>query len=141
MTRSLALMCGFAMLLPGCQTPKTPPITVADHRQIMVTHYSRIDIQEEDLAQGLEELFGQLVPRLGPIQVEPIVKDYVPMIRQALYRTGYCSVQKLNINGTTVDIDVYFRTDQTQPILTIDAYLEGAVTPSYTVLNRYHQSR
>ena len=141
MTWPLALICGFAPLLAGCETQKTLPMGVPDHRQILVARYSRIDIQREDLAQGLHELFDQLVPRLGLIQIEPIVKDYSPMIRQALSRRVYCSVQKLNINGTPVDIDIYFRTDQTQPILTIDAYLEGSASPYYTVLNRYHQSQ
>lgn len=124
------------------RSTRTLPIRVSDQRQILVdsSEYGRIDIGIDDLKAGLRDIFAQVAQKTGPIDAEPIIMDYTPIIRQALYNTGYCSIQKLNINDRTVDIDVYFRTNQTQPALTIDAYLDGEITPAFSVVNQYYIS-
>ena len=118
------------------------PIEVSDYRAVSMPSggYGRIEISTDDLEQGMTEILAQMAQRTGPIHVEPIVKDYTPVIQQALYNTGYCSIQKLNINNFTVDIDVYFSDSQPYPALMIKAFLNGEVEPAFTVVNRYYVS-
>jgi hypothetical protein len=126
-----------ALFLAGCATnAQEYPVTA--NRKVATTDYQRIEIPPEALGQGLRELFRQFSEHHGYVNSEPIIKDYTPIIRDALYRTGYCSVQKLNLNDVSVDIDVYFHTEQALPELTIDAFLQGAATPAYRVSNHYY---
>ncbi len=130
------------MTIMGCSQKPGRMVNITNQRKIVMSPevYGRIDIKEEDLNLGMAELFVNLSKELGPIHYDPIIKDYAPMIQQALYNSGYCSIQKLNINGTTVDIDVYFKTDQPQPMLTIEAYLNGASQPIHVVTNQFYMT-
>jgi len=121
----------------GCSSSRTE-YQVTTNRRVATTDYQRIEIPPEVLGQGLRELFRQFSEQHGYVNSERIIKDYTPIIREALYRTGYCSVQKLNLNDVSVDIDVYFHTEQALPELTIDAFLQGATTPAYRVSNHYY---
>ena len=125
----------------GCNRGNMITIQITDQRSIKPTNYSRIEIPQEHLAAGLRELLKKMSEQMGPIQVESIVQNYTPIVQEGLYRSGYCSIQKLNINGSTVDIDVYFRTGTTQPVLIIEAYLQGGVRPSFSVANHYFASK
>ena len=129
------------ILVMGCERGNTITIQITDYRAINPTNYSRIEIPQEHLASGLRELLQKMSEQMGPIEVEAIVQNYSPIVQEGLYRSGYCSIQKLNINGSTVDIDVYFRTGVTQPVLIIEAYLQGGVRPSYSVANHYFASK
>jgi hypothetical protein len=127
----------------GCgKNDRMIPVQVTDYRQISVSSsdYGRIDISMDDLEHGLTEILAQVAQRTGPVHAEPIVKDYAPVVQQALYNTGYCSIQRLNINDFTVDIDVYFSVKQSHPALMITAYINGEVAPAYSVVNQYYVS-
>ncbi len=82
--------------------------------------------------------FFQIEQKLGPVDYTSIIKDYLPLIRQGLYYSGYSSMRKLNINGSTVDIDIYFRADETPPALNIEAFIEGGLEPTFTMVNHYY---
>ena len=139
--RVILAMGMFVFTVIGCETGNTITIQVTDQRSINPTNYSRIEIPQEHLEAGLSELLRKMSEQLGPIESESIIQNYSPIIQEGLYRSGYCSIQKLNINGSTVDIDVYFRTGKTQPVLIIDAYLQGGLRPSYSVANHYFASK
>ncbi len=131
------LLASLPFLLAGCShTANEYPVTA--NRKVATMDYQRIEIPDQALGQGLRELFRQFSEDHGYVNSEPIIKDYTPIIRVALYRTGYCSVQKLHVNDVSIDIDVYFHTEQALPELTIDAFLHGAATPAYRVSNHYY---
>ena len=125
----------------GCESTDTIPIQITDYRSINPKHYSRIEVPQVHLESGLRELLKKMSEQMGPIEAEAIVQNYSPIVQEGLYRSGYCSIQKLNINGSTVDIDVYFRTKGAQPVLIIEAYLQGGVRPSFSVSNHYFASK
>ena len=131
----------FVFTVIGCEGGNRITIQITDQRSIKPTNYSRIEIPQAHLEAGLRELLKKMSEEMGPIEVESIVQNYSQIVQEGLYRSGYCSIQKLNINGSTVDIDVYFRTGSTQPVLIIEAYLEGGIRPSYSVANHYFTSK
>ena len=134
----LAIVTG--LLLCGCNSPmsRNRDYPINDHRSVTPYGYQRVEISKADIAQGLRRIFIQFSQDFGPFNAEPIIRDYTPVIRNALYRSGYCSIQKLEINDVITDIDIYFRSDDLQPTLTINTYLHGAQAPSYSVKNQYY---
>ena len=138
---TLGMLVLGVLLVMGCERGNTITIQITDYRAINPTHFSRIEIPQEHLATGLRELLKKMSEEMGPIEVEMIVQNYSQIVQEGLQRSGYCSIQKLNINGMTVDIDAYFRTKDTQPVLIIEAYLQGGVRPSFSVSNHYFASK
>ena len=98
----------------------------------------RIDIPPEDLALGLNRAFQRLSTQLGVIDYQPIVQDYVPLIRTSLYKSGFCGIRRLNLNGATVDMDISFLIDQTPAALRIDVFIDGNTQPAFSLVNRYN---
>ena len=123
----------------GCY-PSTRSYPITAVRTIQLNHYEPIDIKQNDLEQGLRQMLLQLDRDHGPIDIETVVRQYSPAIRRGLYISGYASVQKLSFNGTMVDLDVFFRTDQTIPALYIDVYLQSQATPTYRIANPYYRT-
>jgi len=109
-TRLMLVLGMFVFSVIGCERGNMITIQITDDRSINPSNYSRIEIPQEHLESGLRELLKKMSEQMGPIEVEAIVQNYSPIVQEGLYRSGYCSIQKLNINGSTVDIDVYFRT-------------------------------
>ena len=122
----------------GCnQGGHSIPITTIDQRKLDFEQLGRIDIAEEELEMGLSRLFEQISQHTGPVNYQPILKDYIPAIQKGLYYNGFCSIRKLNLNSATVDIDIYFRIDTKPAALRIEAYLNGSTSPSVTLANHY----
>jgi len=113
------------------------PIRISDNRTVTMKDYGRVNIPEKELAKGLRDVFKQMEKQFGPIQYEPIIKDYVPFVRQGLHDCGFCSIQQLNINGVTIDIDISFRVDSPQPALNIAVFANGKLAPEYGLVNPY----
>jgi len=101
-------------------------------------HLGRLEIPAEDLEAGLRSLFEELGQQVGPYDYGPVIKDYAPSLRQGLYYYGYGGIERLNVNGSTVDIYVYFRVDIEPAVLMIDAFVEGRGEPIITLANRYY---
>ena len=117
------------------------PITTIDQRKLDFEQLGRIDIAREELELGLSRLFEQISQHTGPVNYQPILKDYIPAIQKGLYHNGFCSVRKLNLNSATVDIDIYFRIDTQPAALRIEAYLNGSTRPTVTMANHYQVSQ
>ncbi|MBN1845126.1 MAG: hypothetical protein JW810_05545 [Sedimentisphaerales bacterium] len=114
-------------------------ITTIDQRQLGAGQIARIDIPAEELEAGLLELFRRIELQVGSIEnPRPIIQDYLPMVREGLYYSGYSSIRRLQLNRCTVDVDIYFRIDAEPPVLQIDAYLDGSPQPAITLANYYH---
>ncbi len=128
-----------AVGLFGCAVDPHP-YPISQTRVAASAQYSRIDIDQSDVEDGLHALLLQFSRDHGVVASDPIVKDYAPVVKNALYRTGYCSIQKLQINNVMMDIDVYFRTDLDMPALFIEAYLSGSAAPSYRIMNQYYMT-
>jgi len=126
------LGCGFFA------SRKAVPITGArQHSQI--EGYSRvIGIPQGDIAYGLTRIFENLAQKYGPFEYEPMVKDYTPMVYRGLYERGYCRIQQLSINDVIVDIDIYFRVDQTPHVMIMDVFTQGSSQPSFSIANQYY---
>jgi hypothetical protein len=99
--------------------------------------YGCIDIPEEYIAAGLGELCQRLSQSLGSVNPEPVIRNYAAQVRQGLYQSGVCSLQKLNINGATVDINVYFLPDRKPPTLRMEAYANGNAEPQAILASHY----
>jgi hypothetical protein len=121
----------------SCQNTPSAAIKVQAPPQRSMQRYGRIDIPEEYLAQGFRELCLQLSQSCGPIDVEPIISRYIVQVHQSLFQYGFCRLGKLNINGSTVDIDVYFLPDQKPPALRMEAYANGSDQPQATLASHY----
>lgn len=100
--------------------------------------YGRIDIQQTEIAGGLRQVFVRLDQRFGPFDYETIIQDYTPLICQGLGRDGFCRVQRLNLNGVTVDMDIFFQIDRSPAALIIDTFIEGDELPAFSMVNGYH---
>ena len=145
--RYLSLITGFTailfassmvFMLIGCMYQSQPvPIANIDKRTELTNRLGRIDIPAEDLELGLGRAFGRLAGLVGEIDYQPLLKDYVPVIRKSLYDSGFCGIRKLNLNGTTVDMDISFRIDHSPPTLNIEVFIDGETQPSFTLVNRY----
>ena len=122
--------------LAGCQS-RSVPIQIVDDRHAQTNRYSCIDLSEEDLQYGLGRVLSGLAQKVGPFETEALVKNYTPLIREGLYRSGFCRVQKLSINGVTVDLDIYFRTDESPAALYMEAYLGSNLEPALCLVNHY----
>ena len=131
-----ALLLGWSA---GCRSSDhSVPISVTDHRRVRAGNYGRIDLTQQQLTKGLTQVFKQMEQRYGPFGYRSIVRDYVPLIRQGLYTSGYCSLQKLHILDKTVDIDIYFRVNQPQPTLYVDVLIDGQIEPAFGLANAYY---
>lgn len=124
----------------GCanRAPGGIPVVQINQWPLYARQYGPVDISEEDLAEGLGEAFDKMSDRLGPINSEPIIRDYIPLIRKGLYENGYCRIQRLNINGSTVDMDIKFMVREVPVQLRIDVYLDGSAKPALMVANNYY---
>jgi len=143
-TQSFTLVCVLGLLLSallGCNDSSSSrysvPITTIDQRKLDFDQLGRIDIAQEELEMGLTRLFEQLIQHTGPVNYQPIIKDYIPIIQKGLYYSGFCGIRKLNLNSATVDIDIYFRIDKKPAALRIEAYLNGSTRPAVTLANQY----
>jgi hypothetical protein len=123
----------------GCNDSRySVPITTIDQRKLDFEQLGRIDIAQEELETGLSRLFEQISQHTGPVNYQPIIKDYIPAIQKGLYQSGFCGIRKLNLNSSTVDIDIYFRIDTKPAVLRIEAYLNGSTCPMVTLANQYN---
>ena len=142
MTQSVTLVFSLSLLLAsplGCNDSRySIPITTIDQRKLDFEQLGRIDIAQEELEMGLSRLFEQLIQHTGPVNYQPIIKDYIPIIQKGLYYSGFCGIRKLNLNSATVDIDIYFRIDKKPAALRIEAYLNGSTRPAVTLANHYN---
>ncbi len=140
-TQTITLIFLLSLLLTspfGCNDGgHSVPITTIDQRKLDFEQLGRIDISREELEMGLSRLFEQISLHTGPINYQPIMKDYIPAIQKGLYYNGFCSIRKLNLNSATVDIDIYFRIDMNPAELRIEAYLNGSTRPAVMLANRY----
>ena len=141
-TQSVASVFLLSLLLTsalGCNDSRySVPITTIDQRKLDYEQLGRIDIAQEELEMGLSRLFEQLIRHTGPVNYQPIIKDYIPVIQKGLYYSGFCGIRKLNLNSATVDIDIYFRIDTKPPALRIEAYLNGSTRPAVILANHYN---
>ncbi len=145
--RYLSLIAGFTVILiasafafmsVGCiYQPQPVPIANIDKRTELTNRLGRIDMPAEELELGLGRAFGRLASLVGDIDYQPLVKDYVLVIRKSLYDSGFCGIRKLNLNGTTVDMDISFRIDHSPPTLNIEVFIDGETQPTFTLVNRY----
>jgi len=138
-TVTLVFLLSLLLMSPfGCNDGgHSVPITTIDQRKLDFEQLGRIDIAQEELEMGLSRLFEQISQHTGPVNYQPIIKDYIPAIQKGLYYNGFCSIRKLNLNSATVDIDIYFRIDTKPAALRIEAYLNGSTRPSVTLANHY----
>ena len=124
----------------GCTGRRQSVITVgstAEQSDNMASRYGRVEIPQSELASGLRSVFAQMSHAYGPIDPEPVIRDYVASIEDALEQRGYCQIKKLSINGLTVDLDIYFLVDESPARLNIDAFVEGSLKPTFRSVNRY----
>ena len=125
----------------GCTGPRQPTIAVGSTAEQSDSAarppYGRVEIPQGELANGLRSLFAQMSHAYGPIDPEPVIRDYVALIEDALEQRGYCQIKKLSINGLTVDLDIYFLVDESPARLNIDAFVEGSLKPTFRSVNRY----
>jgi len=140
---TLVLLLSLLLASPlGCNDSRySVPITTIDQRKLDFEQLGRIDIAQEELEMGLSRLFEQLIQHTGPVNYQPIIKDYIPIIQKGLYYSGFCGIRKLNLNSATVDIDIYFRIDKKPASLRIEAYLNGSTRPAVTLANHYNVTR
>jgi hypothetical protein len=128
----LAAMC----LLAGCQQQATS-LRTSDLRPRLGRDIARADVPEAELETGLYALFDQLALHLGPYPYVPVVKNYLPALREGLFYHGYAVVQRLNVNDATVDIIISFHS-AAAPALVIEAFCDGMEHPIASVQNQYH---
>ena len=134
----ILIASSFAFISAGCiYQPQPVPIANIDKRTELANRLGRIDMPAEELELGLGRAFQRLASLVGEIDYQPIVKDYVPVIRKSLYDSGFCGIRKLNLNGTTVDMDISFRIDHSPPTLNIEVFINGETQPTFTLVNRY----
>ena len=135
----IVISSAFLMTIGGCGTANSPPplYSVNPHFDLN-TRFGQIDIAEDELAQGLTRALERLSLQTGPINTELFLKDYLIFIRKELLERGFCLIRKMNVNGNTVDIDIFFRVDQDPLTLTIKAYLNGNASPALELANHYH---
>lgn len=137
--RLVAFLCLLFAASFGCKKGgHSVPITTIDQRKLDFEQLGRIDIAQEELEMGLSRLFEQIGQHTGSVNYQPIIKDYIPAIQKGLYYSGFCSIRKLNLNSSTVDIDIYFRIDSEPAALRIEAYLNGSTRPAVTLANHYN---
>ena len=135
----MGFLCFLFTACIGCKkSGHTVPITTIDQRKLDYEQLGRIDIAQEELEPGLTRLFEQICQHTGSVNYQPIIKDYLPAIQQGLYYSGFCSIRKLHLNSSTVDIDIYFRIDSEPAALRIEAYLNGSTRPTVTLANHYN---
>ncbi len=121
----------------GCQQPSH---VYKQHVGPAGVEYARINIETQDLQQGMERMFFQIQSRLGPVDSEVIIRDHLESIRRDLYHTGFSRIRNLYINGTYVDIDIYFCDDIAPARLTLDARFDGEYQPRLSQVNCYYRS-
>ena len=68
----------------GCQQPSH---VHKQHVGPAGVEYARINIETQDLQQGMERMFFQIQSRLGPVDSEVIIRDHLESIRRDLYHT------------------------------------------------------
>jgi hypothetical protein len=137
---ALHIMTAIALIYAvGCSSGKTAAITQSGGQT--KAPYGRIDIPESYLANGLGELCLQLSQTCGPVNVDLITKTYSPQIRRNLFYHGFCTLQKLNINGSTVDINIFFLPDTQPPTLRMEGYVNGSGQPQAVLSSHYTVSQ
>jgi len=127
------------LVLPSaCQNQTHPiPIATINHLTPEPSRLGRIDLPQQDLELGLTQTFQRLTEQIGSLDYEPIVQNYAPLVRKSLYNNGFCGIRRLNLNGATIDLDIYFLIDKTPATLNIDVYIDGSTRPTFTLTNKY----
>ena len=114
---SILQICLLAMV--GCSVNRQPiPVSLNSHQSVAGRQFGRIDMEEEELAAGLNSAFYQLTQQVGPFDYEPVVKNHLPAVRKGLWSRGHARIRRLSVNGNTIDVNVYFLVDQSQPLYT-----------------------
>ena len=132
------LALGLLLLQPACQQQIHPiPLIPVNHITPEPARLGRIDLPQKDLESGLTSTFQRLSQQIGPLDYQPIVQNYAPLVRKSLYNNGFCGIRRLNLNGVTIDLDIYFLIDITPATLNIDVYLDGSTRPTFTLTNKY----
>jgi len=125
----------------GCSVNRQPiPVSLNSHQSVAGSQFGRIDMDEKELAAGLNSAFYQLSQQVGPFDYEPVVKNHLPAVRKGLWTQGHARIRRLSVNGNTVDVNVYFLVDQSPATLHIDTFLNGDVRPLFTMVNQYYVS-
>ena len=126
------------LLITGCTyPPQALPIINTEQQNSVTGRLGRVDVPAEDLEIGLIQVFQHLERQVGVFDYQPLIQDYVPLIHKSLYDSGFCGIRKLNLNGTTVDMDISFRIDHSPPTLNIEVFIDGETQPTFTLVNRY----
>ena len=125
------------LLLSSCQKPTHPIPIAVNHLTPDPERLGRIDLPQKDLELGLNQTFQRLAQQIGDLDYQPMVKDYAPLVRKSLYHNGFCGIRRLNLNGVTIDLDIYFLVDKTPATLNIDVYIDGSTSPVFTLTNKY----
>ncbi len=124
------LIAGF-----GCQERKPAMVAIIEQRH--PHRFDRVDLPEDYVQEGLRQVFDQLAKKYGPFHSEGLIKDYSPLILQGLRHNGICSIQKLNIQGNTVDVDIYFIGEPKPARLVLQTYLNGQLNPEITLASNF----
>ena len=133
---SLAIL--FLLSPSACQKQTHPiPLATVSHLTPDPSRLGRIDLPQQDLEIGLTHTFQRLTEQIGALDYKPIVQNYAPLVRKSLYNTGFCGIRRLNLNGATIDLDIYFLIDKTPATLNIDVYIDGSTRPIFTLKNKY----
>ena len=125
----------------GCSVQQTYPgvnqYPSTAQPQNLSINYTRVEIDQTELAQALRSALQQMAQNNGSFDPEPIINDYLVLIRQGLYYNGFCRVNRLTVNNISVDIETYFRADQNPASLHVDIYTNGQYQPNFSVVNHY----
>jgi len=122
-------------LAAGCAEKKPAMVTIVEQRH--PHRFDRVDLPEDYVQEGLRQMFGQLAKRYGEFDSEALIKDYSPLIQQGLRHNGICSIQRLNIQGNTVDVDIYFIGEPKPARLVLQTYLNGQLKPEVTLASNF----
>jgi len=126
------------LLVAGCNyPPQALPIINKGQQDIVTGRLGRVDVPAEDLEIGLIQIFQRLEQQVGNFDYQPIIQDYVPLIRKSLYDSGFCGIRRLNLNNAVVDIDFSFRVDHSPATLNIEVFINGQTQPAFTLVNKY----
>jgi hypothetical protein len=134
----IILMIALLWSPPACQRQTHPiPLATTNHLTPNPARLGRIDLPQQDLEAGLTSTFQRLTEQIGALDYQPLVKNYAPLVRKSLYNNGFCGIRRLNLNGATIDLDIYFLIDKIPATLNIDVYIDGSTSPAFILTNKY----
>lgn len=128
------LLVVLSVLTIGCSSNQYPPQMAQPDGS---ANYSRVEIDQNEIANTLRRALEEMSETHGSFDPEPIINDYIVLIRQGLYHNGFCRVTRLTINNETVDIETYFSVAEMPAALHVNIYTNGQYQPSFTAVSHY----